>query len=114
MIGQARTLTPLQGNVARVRPTLEAVDHVSQSRATFGEVGRVDLRDVAEANHLGARAGTRHEGLHLLRRQVLGLVDDEELVDEGATTHEVQGLHLDPAADQVHGGSASPFRAVGR
>ncbi len=40
-----------------VRPALEAIDDVGQARTAFGQVGCVDLRDVAQADHLGARAG---------------------------------------------------------
>jgi hypothetical protein len=54
VIGQARTLAARQGDVAAVGPALEAVDHIRQAAGTFGEVRRVDLRDVAEAKDLGA------------------------------------------------------------
>ena len=49
---------------------------IGQARAAFGQVGRVDLRQVAQADDLGARAGARDQRLHLLGRQVLRLVDD--------------------------------------
>ena len=84
-----------------MRPALEAVDDVGQARAALGQVGRVDLRDIAQADHLGARTGARDQRLHLLRRQVLRLVDDQVLVDEGAAAHEVERLDLDARADQV-------------
>ncbi|ENO86542.1 dehydrogenase [Thauera aminoaromatica S2] len=93
-------------------PALEAVDHEGEARRTLGEVGRVDLRDVAHADHLGAGAGARDQGLHLLGREVLRLVDDEELVEESAAAHEVQALDLDAAADEVAGGRATPVAAL--
>ena len=112
MIGQPRALAALQRHVAGVQPALEAVDDVGHARAPLGEVGRVDLRDVAEADDLGAGAGARDQRLHLLRRQVLRLVDDQVLVDEGAAAHEVEALHLDARADQVARGGATPFAGV--
>ena len=59
-------------------PTLEAVDHVSQTRTTFGQVGGIDLRDVAQTDHLGTGAGAGDQGFHLLRRQILRFIDDQD------------------------------------
>src|SRR5208282_5948381 len=87
-IGQPRAFAAQQRDMAAVRPALEAVDDVGEPRAPLGEVRRVDLRDVAKAYDLGARSGARDQRLHLLGRKVLRLVDDKELVDEGAAAHE--------------------------
>ena len=114
VVGEPRALAALQRHVAAVRPALEAVDHIGQAGAALGQVGRVDLRDVAEADDLGARAGARDQRLHLLGRQVLRLVDDQELVDEGAAAHEVQRLDLDARADQVARRGAAPFARLRR
>jgi hypothetical protein len=95
VIRQTRTLAARQRDVAAVGPALEAVDDVRQAARTFGEVWRVDLCDVAEAEDLGAGTGTRDQGLDLFWRQVLRLVDDQELVDERAAAHEVERLDLD-------------------
>ncbi|ENO78878.1 dehydrogenase [Thauera sp. 63] len=95
-------------------PALEAVDDEGEARRALREVGRVDLRDVAHADDLGAGAGAGDQGLHLLGRQVLRLVDDQELVQEGAAAHEVQALDLDAAADQVAGGGTAPVTAFAR
>ena len=95
MIRQARTFAALQGDVAAVRPAFEPIHHIGQSRATFREVRRVDLRDVTHTHHFGAGTGAGDECLHLLRRQVLRLVDDEVLIEESATAHEVERLDLD-------------------
>jgi phosphate/sulfate permease len=94
------------------RPALEAVDHIGQAARAFGQVRRVDLRDVAQAQDLGAGTGARDQGLHLLRRQVLRLVDDQELVHEGAAAHEVERLDLDARTDQVLGRGAAPVAGV--
>ena len=100
-VGQARTLAARQGHVTAVRPSLETVDHIGQAAGAFGQVRRVDLRDVTQAEDLGARAGARDQGLELLRRQVLRLVDDDEAVQEGAAAHEVERLDLDARTDKV-------------
>src|SRR5690349_5687301 len=47
VVGEARALAALQGDVPGVRPALHAVHDVGQPRAAFGEIGGVDLRDVA-------------------------------------------------------------------
>ena len=92
-----------------MRPAFEAVDDVGQAGTAFGEVGGIDLRDVAHADDLGAGAGAGNQSLHLLWRQVLRFVDDQELVEEGSPAHEVERLDLDPAADDVLRCCAPPF-----
>src|SRR6266849_1014323 len=109
VVGEARALAALQGHVSRVRPAFHAVHDIGQSGAALGEVGRVDLRDVAQAHHLGAGAGAGDQGLHLLGGQVLRFVEDEVLVDEGAATHEIERLDLDSRADQVARGGSAPL-----
>ena len=98
--------------MAPMGPGLEAVDHVGEARGGFGEVGRVDLGDVAQADDLGARARAGDEGLHLLGGQVLGLVQDDVFIEEGAAAHEVQGLDADPVAYQVVGDGAAPITGL--
>ena len=73
-----------------VLPALEAVDHVSQAGTALGQVRRIDLSDIPEADDLGAGSGPGDQGLHLLGRQVLRLVDDQEFLQEGAAAHEVE------------------------
>src|SRR5213082_496432 len=101
VVGEARALAALQRHVPGMRPAFHAVHDIGQAGAALGEVRGIDLRDVAQAHHFGAGAGAGDEGLHLLGRQVLRLVDDEILVDEGAAAHEIERLDLDPGADQV-------------
>src|SRR5688500_8678690 len=111
VIGEARALAARERDVPGVAPVLHAVDDVGEAGGALGEVWRVDLRDVAEAHHLGAGAGARHERLHLLRRQILRLVDDQPLVHERASAHEIQRFHLDARAHQVARRGAPPFAA---
>src|SRR5262249_37200530 len=84
VIAEPRALAALERHMARVRPALEAIDDVRDARAALGQVWRVDLRDVAEAHDLRTGSRACHHCLHLLGRQVLRLVDDQELVDERA------------------------------
>src|SRR5688572_23340432 len=116
-IGKPRALAAHQRDVARVLPAAEAVDDVGQSGRRLGEVGRVDLRDVAEAHELGAGPCARDESLHLLRREVLRLVEDQVAVQEGAAAHEVERADLDAVTQQVLGRGAAPaaaFLALGQ
>ena len=84
-----------------MRPALEFIDDVGEARAPLREVRRIDLRDVPHADDLRAGAGSRDKSLHLLRRQVLRLIDNEEAVEERAAAHEAHRLHADPGADDV-------------
>src|SRR5215471_8967112 len=90
VIGKPRALPALQRHMARMRPAFKAIHDICNAGTAFGEIRRVDLRDVAEAYHFRPRARARDERFHLLGRQVLRFVDDQELVDEGAPAHEVQ------------------------
>ncbi len=58
-------------------------------------VGQVDLAGVAGHHHAGALAQAGQHHLHLQARAVLGLVDDDEGVGEGAAAHEGDGGELD-------------------
>src|SRR5260221_2689639 len=66
VVGEARALAPLESHVARMRPPLHAIHDIGETRAALGEVRRVDLRDIAQADDLGARPGAGDQGLHLL------------------------------------------------
>src|SRR5579875_2564359 len=56
--------------------------------------GQVDLRVVAGHDHLGAEPDPSEEHLHLLRRGVLGLVEDDEAVVERTPPHIGERGHL--------------------
>jgi hypothetical protein len=58
----------------------------------------VDLGDVAVHHRLGAEADAREEHLHLLRRGVLRLVEDDERVIQRAPAHVGERRDLDRAA----------------
>src|SRR6185437_13856475 len=53
VIGEPRALATRQRDVSRTLPALHAVDDIGEPRASLGEIRRVDLRDVAEADDLG-------------------------------------------------------------
>src|SRR6202158_2374677 len=109
MSREPRPLTALQGDVSAVRPTLETVDDVGEPGAAFSQIRRVDLGNVSQANDLGARTGARDQGLHLLGRQVLRLVDDQVLVDERAAAHEVERFYLDARTDKIARRGTAPL-----
>src|SRR5690606_228008 len=90
VVGKTRALTAYERDVARVLPAPEAVHDISEARGRLRQVRSVDLCDVAQAHELGARARARHQRLHLLRRQVLRLIEDQEAVEERAPAHEVE------------------------
>src|SRR5882757_2481694 len=112
--GEIRKPGPLaahQGDVTGVRPAAEPIYSISQARCHFREIGRVDLRDIAQACDLGAGPRTGHQRLHLLGCEVLSLVQDDESVEEGPPAHEVQRPDLDPVAQQVVRGGPAPVAA---
>ena len=92
-------------------PAFETVHGEGESRRGFGEVGRVDLFYVTQTGHLGARPGPGEQGFHLLGRNVLGLVNNDEAVEESASAHEIECAHFDPAGQQVVGCGAAPCTA---
>ena len=94
-----------------MRPVLETIHRVGQARGGLGQVRGVDLLDVAQADDLGAGAGTGDQRLHLLRGEVLRLVQDQVARQEGTAAHEVHRADLDAAGQQVVGGLAAPGAA---
>ena len=66
-------------------------------QARTGAARQVDLGDVAGDDHLRAEAEPGQEHLHLLRRRVLRLVEDDERVVERAAAHVGQRGDLDRA-----------------
>jgi len=74
--------------------------HALQNLGRFDEAaaaggGQVDLRDVAGDHSFRTKAEASHEHLHLLGSGVLGLVEDDEGIVEGASAHEGDGRNLD-------------------
>ena len=86
------------------RNGLEYPERVAQAALAVG--GKVHLRDVPGND--GARIGAepRQEHLHLLRRRVLPLIEDDEAAVERSAAHIGQRRHLDhgpfhPARDTL-------------
>ena len=63
--------------------------------------GEIDLARVASDHHARALAHAGQEHFHLHRRRVLGLVEDDEGMGEGAPAHEGERGDLDLAAGQA-------------
>ena len=84
-----------------VRRTKSMSSMSSSTRVTscrpLAPLRQVDLRDVAGDDHLRAEPEPRQEHLHLLGRRVLGLVEHDERVVEGATAHVRERRDLDRA-----------------
>lgn len=59
-IRQSGPFAPHELDVAAVRPGLEAIHGVGQAGTGLGEIGGVDLADVAQADHLAPRPGPGH------------------------------------------------------
>ena len=53
------------------------------------------------------------QSFHLFGRQVLRLVNDQVLVQERASAHEVQALDFDAAANQLIGSGTPPLSGAG-
>src|ERR1700743_779452 len=94
-----------------MRPAAEPVYSISQSRSHFSEIGSVDLSDVAQAGHLGPGAGACNERFHLFRGEVLRLIQNDETIQKGSPTHEIQRADLDAIAQQVVRGGPAPGSA---
>src|SRR5262245_58827322 len=81
------------------RDALHLADHLHRLDEARRAPGRqIDLRDVARDDRLRSEAEARQEHLHLLRRGVLRLVEDDEGVVERAAAHERDRRHFDRSA----------------
>ena len=77
---------------------LHPVVAVHQAVAAGVDVGIVDLRRVADQDDLRALRDAGDDRLHLVRRQLLRLVQDEEPPRDRAAADEAERLDLDQAA----------------
>ena len=77
MVRQTRSLPSQQRDMPAVFPILKPVHHRGQAGGGLGEIGCVDLGDVAQAYDLGAGTGAGDEGRELFGGQVLRLVDGD-------------------------------------
>ena len=75
---------------------LELADRVGEA-GLVAPLGQVDLLGIAADHHAAAHAEAGQEHLHLLRRGVLRLVEDDEGVGERAAAHEGDRRDLDLA-----------------
>src|SRR5208282_2745237 len=73
--------------------TFQNFGRFDQAAAAGG--GQVDLRYVAGDHCLGTESQSGDEHLHLFRGRVLGFVEDDEGVVQGASAHEGYGRDLD-------------------
>src|SRR5712692_9935116 len=91
---------------------LELVDHVHQAVRGGVHVRVVDLVRVAGEDDLGVVADAGDDGLHLVRREVLRLVDDDVLVGDAAAADVRERLDgYQPQVDQL--AVAAPRLLVG-
>src|SRR5690606_20388233 len=104
VFGQHRARYALQVNVHAVGEVLETFGQVGQPGTGGVQVRRIDLRQVAQADHLRAGAGAGDDGFHLVRSEVLALVDQDEALLEAASADVVQGFELqrNPVEDVFH------------
>ena len=110
---------PVADHVALAEVHEGEVGHPAQHRLEADQAGaaagHVDLGDVAGDHRLGAEPDAGEEHLHLLGGGVLGLVQDDEAVVEGASPHEGERRHLDRApVEEPLGALAAPAGRGGR
>ena len=72
---------------------IEYLECLLQSAALLTR--QVDLREVACDDHLGVHSHTGEEHANLLGGGVLCLVEDDDGIAEGASTHEGERRYLD-------------------
>ena len=74
------------------------IHHLNQ--AALLPWGKIDLRDIARHHHLRVEANTRQHHLHLFRRGVLRLVDNDKAVVQRTSAHEGDRSDFDGPAFQ--------------
>ena len=82
-VRQPGALAAHQGHMAGMAPAPKSIDGIGDAGGGLGQIGRIDLGHIAQAGDLGAGAGARDQRLHLLGREVLRLIQDDEPVEEG-------------------------------
>src|SRR5580693_535351 len=95
VVRQTRALAPHQRDMSGKRPAVKSVYHVREPGRGFGEVGCVNLCNIAQTHHFGAGSRPGDQRLHLFRRQILRFVNDDEAVQKRSSAHEVQRSNLD-------------------
>src|ERR1044072_292259 len=92
-------------------PAAESIDDVREAGSRLSQVRRIDLRDIAKANELRAWASPCQQRLPLLRREVLRFIQNQESIEERASSHEIQRTNLDPVSQQIIRCRATPVAA---
>src|SRR5258708_39901752 len=95
VVCQARAFAPNQRDMSRERPSVKSVYHIGKPGRGLSQIRRINLRNIAQTHHFCAGAGPGHQRLHLLRRQILSLIDDDKAVQKRTAAHEVQRANFD-------------------
>src|SRR5580698_2379558 len=95
VVRQTRALAPHQRDMSGKRPAVKSVYHIGQAGRGFREEGGINLGNIAQTHHFGARSRPGDQGLHLLRSQILRFIENDEAVQKRAAAHEVQRADLD-------------------
>src|SRR4051812_45654725 len=82
-----------EGDMGNVLDTIEDRDRLEQAGILAG--GQIDLRWIAGHDHLALLAKPGQKHLHLNRRAILGLVEDDHGVGQGSPAHEGERGDLD-------------------
>jgi len=96
-IGEFRAFAAVEGDVGGEGLVLEAVAGVNQAVGAAVDVGIVDLRGVADHDELGVARHAGDDGFRLLRGELLGFVENEEAVGDGAAADVAERLDLEDA-----------------
>lgn len=97
--------------MSTVRPPFKAIDDIREPGGGFREIGRVYLSEISQAHDFSAGASAGNQRSHLLGREILGLVDNEESVQEGPPAHKIKGPDLDTMLNQIVGSCSAPLTA---
>src|SRR6266404_3538306 len=101
-LGQGAALALGQGDVSGEALVAELVHHVDEAVVGRVHVGIVDLVRIAGQHDLRVVSHPRDDRLHLVRREVLRLVDDDVLVGDAAAADVGERLDGDePEVDQL-------------
>ncbi|MOA49058.1 hypothetical protein D3C78_1718930 [compost metagenome] len=72
----------------------EAFHQISQTIAGGIQIGMVDLLRVTKQYNFTTFSDPRHDGFHLMTRQILGFIHNNELSWNGAASYISQRLNL--------------------
>ena len=107
-----RTTSAAEKRAITATPSTPSRIDTAWARPESSGVDQVDLAGIAGHRHARAFAQAGQHHLHLQARGVLGLVDDDEGVGQGAAAHEGDGRHLDLAAVAAAAQGSAPRMSV--